>query len=77
MKRKNLIQKLILLIFFLLLALISTYPAFIGHTFRLTWDGQIHLIRFESVADAIKNKELPPIVNFMGYGNVGEVRMTP
>ena len=73
MKRKNLIQKLILLIFFLLLALISTYPAFIGHTFRLTWDGQIHLIRFESVADAIKNKELPPIVNFMGYGNVGEV----
>lgn len=36
-------------------------------------DGQIHLIRFESVADAIKNKELPPIVNFMGYGNVGEV----
>ena len=73
MKRKNLIQKLILLIFFLLLALISTYPAFIGHTFRLTWDGQIHLIKFESVADAIKNKELPPIVNFMGYGNVGEV----
>ncbi len=73
MKRKNLIQKLTLLIFFLLLALISTYPAFIGHTFRLTWDGQIHLIKFESVADAIKNKELPPIVNFMGYGNVGEV----
>lgn len=73
MKRKNLIQKLILLMFFLLLALISTYPAFIGHTFRLTWDGQIHLIRFESIADAIKNKELPPIVNFMGYGNVGEV----
>ncbi|MGY5391116.1 hypothetical protein [Ligilactobacillus salivarius] len=39
----------------------------------MTMDGQIHLIRFESVADAIKNKELPPIVNFMGYGNVGEV----
>lgn len=73
MKRKNLIQKLIILIFFLLLAFISTYPAFIGHTFKLTWDGQIHLIRFESIADAIKNKELPPIVNFMGYGNVGEV----
>ncbi len=36
-------------------------------------DGQIHLIRFESIADAIRNKELPPIVNFMGFGNVGEV----
>ena len=73
MKRRNLIQRLILLMFFLVLAFISTYPAFIGHFFKLTMDGQIHLIRFESVADAIKNKELPPIVNFMGYGNVGEV----
>ncbi|HJF40453.1 MAG TPA: hypothetical protein K8V91_05970, partial [[Clostridium] spiroforme] len=69
----NLISKFMLALFFLVLAFISTYPAFIGHFFKLTMDGQIHLIRFESVADAIKNKELPPIVNFMGYGNVGEV----
>ena len=73
MKRSNLISKIMLALFFLVLAFISTYPAFIGHFFKLTMDGQIHLIRFESVADAIKNKELPPIVNFMGYGNVGEV----
>ena len=73
MKRSNLISKFMLALFFLVLAFISTYPAFIGHFFKLTMDGQIHLIRFESVADAIKNKELPPIVNFMGYGNVGEV----
>lgn len=73
MKRSNLISKIMLVLFFLVLAFISTYPAFIGHFFKLTMDGQIHLIRFESVADAIRNKELPPIVNFMGFGNVGEV----
>lgn len=73
MKRSNLISKFMLALFFLVLAFISTYPAFIGHFFKLTMDGQIHLIRFESVANAIKNKELPPIVNFMGFGNVGEV----
>lgn len=73
MKRSNLISKFMLALFFLVLAFISTYPAFIGHFFKLTMDGQIHLIRFESIADAIRNKELPPIVNFMGFGNVGEV----
>lgn len=73
MKRSNLISKIMLALFFLVLAFISTYPAFIGHFFKLTMDGQIHLIRFESIADAIRNKELPPIVNFMGFGNVGEV----
>ena len=73
MKRSNLISKIMLALFFLVLAFISTYPAFMGHFFKLTMDGQIHLIRFESIADAIRNKELPPIVNFMGFGNVGEV----
>ncbi|MBN2921308.1 MAG: hypothetical protein JTJ28_17110 [Lactobacillus sp.] len=73
MKRSNLISKIMLVLFFLVLAFISTYPAFIGHFFKLTMDGQIHLMRFESVADAIKNKELPPIVNFEGYGNVGAI----
>lgn len=73
MKKSNLISKIMLVLFFLVLAFISTYPAFIGHFFKLTMDGQIHLMRFESVADAIKNKELPPIVNFKGYGNVGAI----
>ena len=73
MKKSNLISKIMLVLFFLVLAFISTYPAFIGHFFKLTMDGQIHLMRFESVADAIKNKELPPIVNFEGYGNVGAI----
>ena len=73
MKKSSLISKIMLVLFFLVLAFISTYPAFIGHFFKLTMDGQIHLIRFESVADAIKNKELPPIVNFEGYGNVGAI----
>ena len=73
MKRSDIISKIMLVLIFLVLAFVSTYPAFIGHFFKLTMDGQIHLIRFESVANAIKNKELPPIVNFMGFGNVGEV----
>lgn len=73
MKRSNLVSKIMLVLFFLVLAFISTYPAFIGHFFKLTMDGQIHLMRFESVADAIRNKELPPIVNFEGYGNVGAI----
>ena len=73
MKKSSLISKIMLVLFFLVLAFISTYPAFIGHFFKLTMDGQIHLMRFESVADAIKNKELPPIVNFEGYGNVGAI----
>ena len=56
----------------ILLAFISTYPAFFNHSFKLTWDGPIHLWRFEAISDALRNGKLPPIVNFMGYGNVGE-----
>lgn len=36
-------------------------------------DGQIHLVRFESIACALKSGHLPPLVNFYGFGHVGEV----
>ncbi|MDF4188106.1 hypothetical protein PV941_03345 [Ligilactobacillus salivarius] len=70
MKKK--MQFVGIIIVTILLAFISTYPAFFNHSFKLTWDGPIHLWRFEAISDALRNGKLPPIVNFMGYGNVGE-----
>lgn len=62
-----------LTMFFLLISMAITYPAFTNHYFKLTMDGQIHLVRFESIADALKSGQLPPLVNFYGFGHVGEV----
>lgn len=58
---------------FLLISVVITYPAFANHYFKLTMDGQIHLVRFESIADALRGGHLPPLVNFYGFGHVGEV----
>lgn len=69
----KIVKPLLLLTFFITLAVISTYPAFIEHYFKITMDGQIHFARFESVIQALKNGKLPPNnINFIGYGNVGE-----
>ena len=68
----KIVKPLLLLTFFITLAVISTYPAFIEHYFKMTMDGQIHFARFESVIQALKNGKLPPNINFIGYGNVGE-----
>lgn len=38
----------------LVLAFISTYPAFTGHFFALSNDGSIHLARLESLYQAFK-----------------------
>ncbi|MGF0105302.1 hypothetical protein ACTQ44_08925 [Ligilactobacillus ruminis] len=54
-ERISKIVKPLLLTFFITLAVISTYPAFIEHYFKMTMDGQIHFARFESVIQALKN----------------------
>lgn len=54
------------------MAFLATYPAFTAGYFKMTMDGQIHFIKFEAIAEAFKHFEMPPLVNFMGYGNVGE-----
>lgn len=56
---------------FLALAVVASYPSFIEGYFKLTMDGQIHLIKFEAIADSFRELKLPPLVNFMGYGNIG------
>lgn len=69
MKRKR--QSLFLFIFFLVTALLITYPAFKIGTFKTTIDGEIHFIKLLSIEDAFKHGELPPLVNFIGYRNIG------
>ena len=68
----RIMKNLSLIFLFVLLAFISTYPAFVEHYFKMTMDGQIHFARFESVAQALKSGKLPPSINFIGLGNVGE-----
>lgn len=68
----RIMKNLSLIFLFVLLAFISTYPAFVKHYFKMTMDGQIHFARFESVAQALKSGKLPPSINFIGLGNVGE-----
>jgi hypothetical protein len=55
----------------LVLAFISTYPAFTGHFFALSNDGSIHLARLESLYQAFKAGRLPSLVNFIGFKNNG------
>lgn len=73
---KNVIRKILsslpVLLLFIGMAYISTCPAFVNNYFKLTMDGQIHFARFESVAQALRSGKLPPNVNFIGLGNVGE-----
>ena len=65
-------RKIILMSIFVLGAVFASYPAFCTHYFKATFDGQIHLIKFEAVTEALKHFTLPQLVNFMGYQNVGE-----
>ena len=55
----RIMKNLSLIFLFVLLAFISTYPAFVEHYFKMTMDGQIHFARFESVAQALKSGKLP------------------
>lgn len=70
--KKRSVRKLGIVLIFVICAILATYPAFIGGYFKGTTDGQIHFIRFEAITVALKNIEIPQLINFMGYQNVGQ-----
>ncbi|GAA2965653.1 hypothetical protein [Ligilactobacillus murinus] len=70
--KKRSVRKLGIVLIFVICAILATYPAFIGGYFKGTTDGQIHFIRFEAITAALKNIEIPQLINFMGYQNVGQ-----
>lgn len=46
------------------LAIISTIIPFLSHFYNISPDGIYHLARFQSIADSLKNNELPNTLNF-------------
>ncbi|KRL06135.1 hypothetical protein [Liquorilactobacillus hordei] len=55
---------------FLVLAIIATVPAFLGGYFKVTYDGGVHLTRWESIYQALKHGKLPVLVNFIGFQGI-------
>lgn len=49
---------------FLCLALIATYPAFLGHFLNTSHDGIYHLGRLQQISDTLKEGKIPQVVNF-------------
>ncbi|MBF0759292.1 hypothetical protein E4T91_11380 [Ligilactobacillus murinus] len=70
--KKSSVRKWGIVLIFVIFAILATYPAFVGGYFKGTTDGQIHFIRFEAITAALKNIEIPQLINFMGYQNVGQ-----
>lgn len=71
-KTKDLINRRgVTVIIMILLAIISTYVAFIGGRFELNPDGVFHLTRFESVYQALAVGEWPSRLVFIGFEHQG------
>lgn len=52
-------------------SLLSTLPAFTNNTFKLSYDGNIHLARYDAITQALSHGSLPPLVNFIGLHHTG------
>ncbi|MFH7308153.1 hypothetical protein [Weissella paramesenteroides] len=52
------------IILVIILAIIATFIPFLNHFYNISPDGIYHLSRFQSIADSLKNKEIPSILNF-------------
>lgn len=61
----------LIIILFGIISALATYFAVSHGYFVLNWDGYIHLTRFEDVYLSLKNGDLPPLVNLVGFGNAG------
>lgn len=72
-KTKLFIQNSLIFVSGIIFSILITSWAFSDHFFKLTMDGYIHLERFKSIKEALENNSLPPLVNFIGFGNVGEI----
>lgn len=59
------------LVFIVILAFLSIYPAFYGLFFANSYDGMVHIARIESVFQAVKNFRVPSLINFIGFGHQG------
>lgn len=65
------VQKAIPCFFMVIISVISTVPAFTGGKFKLNYDGQFHLARFEDIYRALLHFKLPPLVNLIGLSHHG------
>ncbi|AIG65176.1 hypothetical protein ACRHK7_03535 [Weissella tructae] len=54
-----------------ILAFISTYVVFVGKQFQINPDGIFHLMRFESIYQALAAGQWPSRINFIGYEHQG------
>lgn len=66
-KKLNLQKIVMLLLIFCFISFLSVIPAFYGGYIKFHYDGSVHISRFESVYMALKSKDLPPIINFIGF----------
>ena len=64
-------HKLLVGVVILILALLSTYPAFSGHFFAINNDGDVHLARLEAIYQAFKAGHFPSLINFIGFAHHG------
>lgn len=71
--RQKIVQNFLIFVIGIIFSILITSWAFSGHFFKLTMDGYIHLERFKSIKESFAHNSLPPLVNFIGFGNVGEV----
>ncbi|MDN2453462.1 hypothetical protein [Lactobacillus sp. UCMA15818] len=63
-------QRVYVILLFFILAIITTVPAFLGAYFKVTYDGGVHLTRWEAVYQALKHGKLPVLVNFIGFQGI-------
>lgn len=68
---KHYTRWLLIIALFGIISILATYFAFTKGYFILNWDGYIHLTRFENIYMSLKAGSLPPLVNLLGFGNVG------
>lgn len=65
------IRYIIIILVILITSVLSTIPAFTDSFFKLSYDGSIHIARFEAVIQALQHHSLPPLVNFIGLKHTG------
>ncbi|QEA59750.1 hypothetical protein FGL74_08530 [Leuconostoc koreense] len=61
----------IIFVIICILSFLSTLPAFTNNTFKLSYDGNIHLARYDAITQALSHVSLPPLVNFIGLNHTG------
>ncbi|MFB9768723.1 hypothetical protein [Lactiplantibacillus modestisalitolerans] len=68
---QQLVHKGLIVILMIILAILSTYPAFTNQFFNINHDGDIHLARMESIYQALKVGHYPSLINLIGFHNHG------